>query len=66
VKGAFLRHDLFEHGRQEHQIDELRIELRAASRCDDVSGMSGAASISIAPMVRDRVKCIREHNDSSG
>ena len=64
MERALLRDDLFEDRRQEHQIDEVRIELSSASRSDDVGRLRDTATAAIAPIVSDRVEGIGEHNDS--
>ena len=64
AKRSLLGDDLIEYGRKEHQIDELRIELRPTTGRDDFGRRRRTAAIAVATIVRDRVEGIGEHNDA--
>lgn len=57
---------LLEDGRQEQQIDELWIELRAPSVKDDLQRLVRCTAVTIAAVVRDCVERVRDRDDTCG
>src|SRR5437763_14251975 len=62
-KGPLLLHDFVEDGRQQHQVDELRVELCAAAGGDHVGGRFHTTTVSIPAVVSDGIEGVRERYD---
>jgi hypothetical protein len=58
--------DAVEHWRQEHQVDERRVELRATAGGDYRRRLAYPAPIAITSTVGDGVKGVGEGNDARG
>src|SRR5690242_12832480 len=63
---ALLRDDLLEHGWEEHQVDELGIELGSASRGDHLRCRFRTAPVAVTSVVRHRVEGVGESYDARG
>ena len=63
---ALLLNNALEHRREEHQVDQLRIELRTAAGSDDVRGSARVPGVPVTTTVRDGVKGIGECDDAGG
>ena len=58
--------DALEYRRQEHEVHELGIELRAASRFDDGGRGGRLSTVAISAAVSDRVVGVGERDDARG
>ena len=54
---------LLEYRRQQQEIDEVRIELRAASAKNDVQRLDGGTPIAIAAVMRHCVERVGDRDD---
>ena len=63
VKGTLGVENSLEHRRKEHQIDELRIELRSAAGRDHIRGIAGATTFAISTAMRDGIEGVGERDD---
>jgi hypothetical protein len=62
-EGALLFHDLLEDGRQQHQVDELRVELCATASGDHVGRGFRTTAMSIGAVVGNGIERVRERYD---
>ena len=63
IELPLLRDDLIEDRWEEHQVDELRVELCSASRFDDLRRRFGAASVAISSAVGHGIEGIGKGHD---
>jgi hypothetical protein len=61
-----LLEDAFEDRWQQHQVDELRIELRASSRCDHVGRCFRATTLAVSASMRDGIEGVGQRDDARG
>jgi hypothetical protein len=65
-ESSLLRDDLLEHGREQHQVDELGIELRSAPGGDHFATSCGATTLAISATMCDGVECVGECHEARG